>query len=196
MMERLIRVFIVLLFTMTPCFAQNVVVESLTDFAKEDEEVLFSAKILEQAELESGFVLEENGVITGKIIKVTDAKRGKRSGYIVIRPTVYQDKQDGEIKNIEEEDLRAKVVGYSKRDFKETAFKAGLAVGGHFVKGLGQIFYFSKGLIIPDKDKTRIETAVHNVYENTPFVYIEKGAEVDINKGDKLVLKIKSNKKD
>ena len=58
------------------------------------------------------------------------------------------------------------------------------------MKGLSQVFYFSKGLIIPDEDKSRIKTAFHNVYENTPFVYIEKGEDVDIEKGDLLVLKV------
>mgnify|MGYP005803824375 CR=1 FL=1 len=66
---------------------------------------------------------------------------------------------------------------------------AGLTVGGYYVKGLGQIFYFSKGLIKPDEGRNRIQSAFHNVYENTPFVFLEKGEEVNIEEGDLLVLK-------
>ena len=127
---------------------------------------------------------------TAKLLRQiqVDAKRGKRNAYIVIQPESFE--IDGVVHLIEDENLEAKVVGYSKRDYKKTALDAGLAVGGYFVKGLSQVFYFSKGLIIPDEDKSRIKTAFHNVYENTPFVYIEKGEDVDIEKGDLLVLKV------
>ncbi len=169
-------------------FAQNILVESLTDFNANDNEKVFSAKVVEEAELSDGKIIKANSTINGTILKTVDAKRGKRNAYIVIQPESFE--IDGVVHLIEDENLEAKVVGYSKRDYKKTALDAGLAVGGYFVKGLSQVFYFSKGLIIPDEDKSRIKTAFHNVYENTPFVYIEKGEDVDIEKGDLLVLKV------
>lgn len=176
-------------FLITPfVFAQNILVESLTDFNANDDEKVFSAKVVEEAELSDGKIIKANSTINGTILKTVDAKRGKRNAYIVIQPESFE--IDGVVHLIEDENLEAKVVGYSKRDYKKTALDAGLAVGGYFVKGLSQVFYFSKGLIIPDEDKSRIKTAFHNVYENTPFVYIEKGEDVDIEKGDLLVLKV------
>ncbi len=176
-------------FLITPfVFAQNVLVESMTEFSQNDTEKVFSAKVVEETELSDGKIIKANSIINGTIIKTVDAKRGKRNAYIVIQPESFE--IDGVVHLIEDENLEAKVVGYSKIDYKKTALDAGLAVGGYFVKGLSQVFYFSKGLIIPDEDKSRIKTAFHNVYENTPFVYIEKGAEVDIDKGDLLVLKV------
>ena len=169
-------------------FAQNILVESLTDFNANDDEKVFSAKVVEETELSDGKIIKANSTINGTILKTVDAKRGKRNAYIVIQPESFE--IDGVVHLIEDENLEAKVVGYSKRDYKKTALDAGLAVGGYFVKGLSQVFYFSKGLIIPDEDKSRIKTAFHNVYENTPFVYIEKGEDVDIEKGDLLVLKV------
>lgn len=176
-------------FLITPfVFAQNILVESMTDFNTNDNEKVFSAKVVEETELSDGKIIKANSTINGTILKTVDAKRGKRNAYIVIQPESFE--IDGVVHLIEDENLEAKVVGYSKRDYKKTALDAGLAVGGYFVKGLSQVFYFSKGLIIPDEDKSRIKTAFHNVYENTPFVYIERGEDVDIEKGDLLVLKV------
>ena len=176
-------------FLITPfVFAQNILVESMTDFNTNDNEKVFSAKVVEETELSDGKIIKANSTINGTILKTVDAKRGKRNAYIVIQPESFE--IDGVVHLIEDENLEAKVVGYSKRDYKKTALDAGLAVGGYFVKGLSQVFYFSKGLIIPDEDKSRIKTAFHNVYENTPFVYIEKGEDVDIEKGDLLILKV------
>ena len=176
-------------FLITPfVFAQNILVESMTDFNTNDNEKVFSAKVVEETELSDGKIIKANSTINGTILKTVDAKRGKRNAYIVIQPESFE--IDGVVHLIEDENLEAKVVGYSKRDYKKTALDAGLAVGGYFVKGLSHVFYFSKGLIIPDEDKSRIKTAFHNVYENTPFVYIEKGEDVDIEKGDLLVLKV------
>lgn len=176
-------------FLITPfVFAQNILVESMTDFNTNDNEKVFSAKVVEETELSDGKIIKANSTINGTILKTVDAKRGKRNAYIVIQPESFE--IDGVVHLIEDENLEAKVVGYSKRDYKKTALDAGLAVGGYFVKGLSQVFYFSKGLIIPDEDKSRIKTAFHNVYENTPFVYIEKGEDIDIEKGDLLVLKV------
>lgn len=168
--------------------AQNILVQSMTEFEQNDNEKVFSAKVIEETELSDGKIIKANSILNGTIIKTVDAKRGKRDAYIVIQPESFE--IDGVIHLIEDENLEAKVVGYSKRDYKKTALDAGLAVGGYFVKGLSQVFYFSKGLIIPDDDKSRIKTAFHNVYENTPFVYIERGDEIDIEKGDLLVLKV------
>ena len=168
--------------------AQNILVQSMTEFEQNDNEKVFSAKVVEETELSDGKIIKANSILNGTIIKTVDAKRGKRDAYIVIQPESFE--IDGVIHLIEDENLEAKVVGYSKRDYKKTALDAGLAVGGYFVKGLSQVFYFFFFLIIPDDDKSRIKTAFHNVYENTPFVYIERGDEIDIEKGDLLVLKV------
>lgn len=185
-MKKLLLLFC--LFFITPAsFALNVVVESQSNISKETESADFSAKVLEAAEFTDGTTLEEGAVLNGKIIKAVEAKRGKRNAYIVIQPVSYT--IGNTVKTIEDKNLEAKVVGYSKKDYKKMGLDAGLAVGGYFVKGLGQIFYFSKGLIMPDDGKSRVSSAIHNVYENTPFVYIEKGEEVEIEEGDMLVLK-------
>ncbi len=187
-MKKLLIIFVIFLSLTGASYAHNVLVQSLSDFSKDDSNKDFSAKVIEDVEFDSGLKFEANSTINGKILKVVDAKRGKRDAYIVITP-VSNTKVDGNISLIEDSNLEAKVVGYSKKDWKQMGLDAGLAVGGQFVKGLGQMFYFSKGLIKPDEGRNRVQTAFHNVYESTPFVYAEKGKDVDINQGDLLVLK-------
>jgi len=186
-MKKFFYLFFIYFAFVSTAAAKNVLVQSLDDFTKNDIEKVFQAQVLEQETINSSLTLPENSIIKGKIIKVEEAKRGKRNAYIIIKPETIENGEN--VIKIENSCLEAKVVGYSKKDFKQTALKAGLTAGGFFVKGLGQVFYFSKGLILPDSDKSRLSSAAHNVYENTPFVYIEKGDEIDIDNGDLLVLK-------
>lgn len=181
---------IIFCFLISPVFALNVVVESLSDITSFKHNVSFSAKVLERAEFKSGFVLNKNDVVQGKIIRTVEAKRIKRSGYIVIKPNAIY--REG-VKVNYDRDLEAKVTAYSKTDWKKTGktagLSAGLTVGSHFVPGLSQIFYFSKGVLKPQDDQSRLESGVKSVYENSPFAYIEKGQDLNIEKGDYLVLK-------
>lgn len=184
---------LILLFLLigVPAFGVNVVVESLDCVNTNNENSSFSAKVLERAEFDSGIVLNTNDEIKGTVIKTVEAKRGKRAGYIVIQPeAIYR---EGTKLPIEDENLEAKVVGYSKTDWKQmgknASLSAGLTVGSHFVPGLSQMFYFSKGLLTPSEDESRLTSGVKSVYENSPFAYLEKGQDLDIEKGDYLVLK-------
>ena len=55
-------------------FAQNILVESLTDFNANDNEKVFSAKVVEEAELSDGKIIKANSTINGTILKTVDAK--------------------------------------------------------------------------------------------------------------------------
>ena len=187
------KLFIILfLFLIMPVYALNVVVESLDNIENNTaQNIYFSAKVLERAEFKSGLILDTNDIIEGIVTKSVEAKRGKRSGYIIIHPQILYSK--GKSLTIDNENLEAKVLAYSKSNWKEKGAKAGLSagltVGSHYVPGLSQIFYFSKGLINPYENKTRLESALTSVYENSPFVYIEKGEDLNIEIGDYLILK-------
>ncbi len=186
-MKKLLTI-LVLFLTMGFVCAKNVLVESMSEYTTEKTEADFRAKVLEGTEFDNGFILNKDIVLNCKIVKTVDAKRGKRNAYIVVHPVSFEN-PDGTVQLIEDDNLEAQVVGYSKKNFVKMGFDAGLSVGSHFVKGLGQFFYFSKGLIVPDEDKSRIGTAFNNVYENSPFVFMEKGADVKIEAGDMLILK-------
>ncbi len=190
-MRRMLLTFLMLL-VMQSCEAVDVVVESLINIDTATEETSFRAKVLDNAEMESGLKFEKDAIIIGNIIKIKDASRGDRDAYIIVQPT--SEEKDGVIKAIEDDTLEAKVVGYSKKDWKETGLdlgtKAGLTVGSHFLPGLSQAFYFTKGMICPEEGKSRLKSAVSGVYENSPFKYLSKGEELSMEEGDMLVLKM------
>ena len=190
-MKKIILTLMILSLTVLSAKATNVVVESLEDIDKNDINKIFSAKVLEDASLNSEIIFSKDAIFKGEIVKMVDAQRGKRSGYIVIRPVSLE--YNGLEETFEGKNIEAKVQGYSKKSWKDTSLKAGvsagLKVGNRYIPGFSQVFYFSKGLIKPAEDKTRLESAITSVYENSPFVYFNKGDELNINTGDMLVLK-------
>lgn len=168
----------------------KVIVESLEDFSVDNSDNIIKFKVLRENAFKNGVVLEEDSIISAKAAKIIEPKRGKRNGYLVISPISYTIPSKGEITaQIDDEYWVANVVGYKPFDVKKAAFGAGLGVAGHFVKGIGQIYYFGKGIIAPNEGEGRLKSGAKNVYENSPLCYIEEGEEVNIKTGDILLLK-------
>lgn len=197
-MKKIILLFVLTLFMALPSFSEEVsdkdtsnkvVVESLCDFSFEDEAHTVTLKVLKENAFENGIVFEKESVLTAKVTKVVDPKRGKRNGYLIVEPLNYTIPSLGETKSVGEKAWRAKVLGYKPFDVKKSAVGAGLAVAGHFVKGIGQFYYFGKGVIKPEEGENRLVSGVKNVYENSPLAYIEEGEEAKVQTGDLLLLK-------
>ena len=190
-MKKIILSLMILGFTVLSANATNVVVESLDNVEQYDNTQIFSAKILEDATLKSGEEFKEGTVLKSEIVKKVDAQRGKRSGYIVIRPLSIE--YNGVETSFEGQNIEAEVKGYSKKSWKDMGAKAGisagLSAGSRKIPGFSQIFYFSKGFIKPADDQSRFQSGVTSMYKNSPFAYVEKGAEINIEAGDMLVLK-------
>ncbi len=180
-------------FSLNPSFAADsknkVAVESLSDFSFNHQVDTVRLKVLEKNKFKNGVKFEKGAILTAKVAKVVDAKRGKRNGYLVVDPLSYTVPSTGASVQIDDEYWLANVLGYKPFDAKSTAAKAGLSVAGFFVKGIGQIFYFGKGVISPEEGEGRLKSGAKNVYENSPLAYIEEGEEVDIKTGDILLLK-------
>jgi len=168
----------------------KVIVESLEDFSVDNNCNTVKFKVLKENSFENGITFEKDSIISAKAARVVEPKRGKRNGYLVIAPESYTvpSKKNENIK-INDEYWFANVVGYKPFDVKKAAFGAGLGVAGHFIKGIGQIFYFGKGIIAPNEGEGRLKSGAKNVYENSPLCYIEEGEEVNIKTGDVLLLK-------
>ena len=196
---KMIVLFFIFMFFVTGCNCASVfanddtsnktVVESLCNFSFEDESKNVSLKVLKENTFENGITFEEGSVLSAKVTKVIDPKRGKRNGYLIIEPLSYSIPSTGAIKAVDEPFWFAKVLGYKPFDVKKSAVGAGLAVAGHFVKGIGQFYYFGKGIISPEEGENRLKSGVKNVYENSPLAYIEEGEEANVEKGDLLLLK-------
>lgn len=193
-MKKIILFCLFCVITLLPSFADDdtsnkAVVESLCSFSFEDEAHDVRLKVLEENSFENGITFEKDSILTARVTKVIDPKRGKRNGYLIVQPLTYTIPSKGETKNINEEAWSAKVLGYKPFDVKKSAVGAGLAVAGHFVKGIGQFYYFGKGVIKPEEGENRLVSGVKNVYENSPLAYIEEGEEAHVETGDLLLLK-------
>ncbi len=170
--------------------SNKVVVESLEDFSFENNDNIVKFKAIEENTFKNGITFEKDSIICAKVTKVIEPKRGKRNGYLIVDPKSYTvPSKGGETVEINDEYWVAKVLGFKPFNVKDSAVGAGLAVAGHFVKGIGQFYYFGKGIVSPNEGEGRLKSGVKNVYENSPLAYIEEGEEVNINKGDLLLLK-------
>ncbi len=173
--------------------SNKVVVESLCNFSFDEHTNNIQLKVVQENEFKNSIKFEEGSILTAKISKVINPKRGKRDGYFIIDPILYTIPSTGEIKDISGDTWLAKVLGYKPFDAKNAAVGAGLTVAGHFVKGIGQFYYFGQGIVHPEDGENRLKSGVKNVYENSPLAYIEEGKEASVEKGDMLLLKFYYN---
>ena len=170
--------------------SNKAVVESLESFSFDNDKSTVKFKVIEENTFDNGIVFEKDSIVTAHVMKIVEAKRGKRNGYLVVEPVSYSIPSKGnETLNINEEYWVANVVGYKPFDVKKAAFSAGLSAAGYFVKGIGQIYYFGKGIISPNEGEGRLKSGAKNVYENSPLAFIKEGEEINIQKGDILLLK-------
>ena len=170
-----------------PVLAKTVAVEALNDFSTENPSARMSIKILEDLAIDDNVVFSEGTVVDGKVVDVTDPKRLKRDATFTFVPLSYVDKNG---KTID-------VKGYypakytTKISKGELAKNVGLGVGNFFVKGLSLGYSAVEGAVKNEKDN-RFKSSVTEVYKDSPFSYVEKGAELVIEKNQMFYLNFKS----
>lgn len=115
-----------------------------------------------------------------KILQYVKPKRGKRDGY-------YKVEYNSDVK------LSGKMRASTPKDMKNITEEAGIIIAGHILKipGFSQAVAVSKGLITPNENENRLQSAGKNLYESTPLTYIEKGKDFDIESDGIVVLKLK-----
>lgn len=151
---------------------------------------LKKGEILELYVVSTGFMSDDVNLYKGDIIKVKITKyrpetRGRKDAYYRI---VTQD-----VKGLT---MVGSMHVAKDKDFKTIAKSAGVTVAGHILNAsfLGQAIAVSKGLIKPNKNESRIQSAGHNLYESTPLRYFSKGNSFEIEQYGVVVLKLKEMK--
>lgn len=127
-------------------------------------------------------IYENHEVINITIKEYIKAKRGKRNGYYKI---IYKNQND-----IKEGTMRAS----TPKDFENMAKQAGVAITGHILKvpGFSQVVAVSKGLLKPNENQNRLQSAGNNLYQSTPLTYTEKGTEFNVEEDGVVVLKLRT----
>lgn len=169
-----------------PAFAKIVAVEALEDFTTENPPRVMSVKILEDVTLDENISFKNGDIVEGKVVDVTEPKRLKRNATFSFIPLSYKN-TNGEIIEIK----GYYPAKYSTRLNKgELAKTAALGVGSFFVKGLSLGYSAVEGAIKNEKNN-RFKSSVTEVYEDSPFSYVEKGGEIVISKEQPFLLNFK-----
>lgn len=136
---------------------------------------------INKIDCENQNIYENHETINITIKEYIKAKRGKRNGYYKI---IYKNQTD-----IKEGTMRAS----TPKDFENIAKQAGIAIAGHILKvpGFSQVIAVSKGLLKPNENQNRLESAGNNLYQSTPLVYTEKGNEFKVEEDGIVVLKLR-----
>lgn len=115
------------------------------------------------------------------ILGYSKPKRGKLNGYY-------------KVEYISSNIQKGKMRVSTPMDMKEIAETAGITVAGLILQipGFSQAIAVSKGLIAPNENQTRIESAGKNLYESTPLTYIEKGNEFTVEKDGIVVIRLRT----
>lgn len=205
MKKILFYVIITLLFMPIYSFAEviphNVYAISHQEYNTEDlkKEKILSFQSLDEYFISDFEVVEKNSILKVKINEYIEPKRGKRDGYIKIQIISYSiPEQNNAVKNIEEKNITGTLRLSTEKDKKELAKHAGIAVVGHILKvpGFSQAVALSKGLIKPNPEQNRLQSAGTNLYESTPLTLSERGNELIIEEDAIVVMKVKQTDKD
>lgn len=166
-----------------PVFAKAIAVQALDGFSTEAPSSSMRIKMLEDVMIDDNITLNFGYIVSGKIIDITEPKRLKRDASFTFVPLTYTDLNGKtfEIKGY----YPAKYT--TKLNKGELAKTAALGVGSFFVKGLSLGYSAIEGAVKNEKDN-RFKSSVNEVYEDSPFSYVEKGGEIVIQKEQNFFL--------
>lgn len=188
-MKKIILLVICFIFFLgTTAQAKSIRVISLEDFSTASPSDIYKVQVLEREELKDGTIVEAGTIITGEVVKVKNASRGKRNGYFEFIPISYT--YDKVTHKIENPRYYAKVVGYAPMDKKEIVESAARGAVGFFFKGASQGISFVQG-VAQAEDGSRIKSGLVQMYKDSPLTYIEEGKELQVKPGDLIVLILK-----
>jgi len=189
-MKKLAVIFtFVLLLSSTSVQARTIKVEALNNFSTQNAATVFSVRLINNETLRK-VPIEAGTIISGQIITIEGPQRGKRDGYLEFMPTSWIN--NGKDEKIEMPYSVARVIGYKPVSPKDVTFNAARKIANFFLKGAISCAEFAQGAICAPKGE-KFKTGIKKVYDDSFFVYIEVGKELNIHKGDILVFKLRNS---
>lgn len=140
--------------------------------------------------------VEKNSILNLKVNEYVQPKRGKRDAYLKVELLSYTvPSKNDETVNIENKKLTGTLKLSTPKDVKEIAKSAGVTVAGRILKipGFSQAIAISKGLIKPNPEQNRLQSAGTNLYESTPLTLAEVGENLCIEQDSIVVIKVKES---
>lgn len=191
-MKKLLLIFTsIIFFISSSAQAKAIRVMSMDKFSTANPSSTYKVQVIEKEEFKDGTVYEAGTIISGEVIKVKNAQRGKRNGYFEFVPTELM--YDHKTCKIQKPNVYAKVVGYAPVNTLGLVENAAKGAVGLAFKGASQGISFVQG-VAEDQNGNRLVSGLVRMYKDSPLVYIEEGKELNVNPGDLIVLKFKKLK--
>lgn len=153
-----------------------------------------SFQSIDRYEISDFDYVEKNAIVTVKIKEYIEPKRGKRNGYLKVQLMSYTiPSENNRIKDAQDLNIYGTLRLSTKKDKKEIAKSSGVSVAGHILKipGFSQAVAVSKGLIKPNPEQNRLQSAGTNLYESTPLTLSEYGEDIKIEEDTVVVMRLK-----
>ncbi|HIS37791.1 TPA: hypothetical protein IAC10_14400 [Candidatus Scatousia excrementigallinarum] len=177
----LLRLGLIVIFCVSPVWAERLHVQAMSDFSTFTPCKNITFKALNAIELSPDVKLWGGYIVQARIYEVIPPKRLKRNAGFKIVPVKYTD-TNGNTYSINQEFI-GKYSPKFELDKGELAKNAALSVGDYFLKGLSLGYHAVEGAV-KNEEGNRAKSSVVSVYKNSPLSYVENGQEIEIKKDD------------
>ena len=167
--------------------AKTIKVMAVEKFSTSKPSSTFSVKTVETDELKDGIFVEKGSIISGLVVEIHTAQRGKRDSYFEFHPTSITYR--GKTINISNSNIVAKVVGYKPVDPEKLAGNVAIKAANFVLLGSSQVISFTLGAAHAQNGE-RMKLGLDRMYKDSFVSFIEAGKELNIATGDMLLLKI------
>lgn len=190
MKKLILSIFLIFVTAGSSPAASAIKVIAQDDYTTANPKNTFKVKTVSTIVFEDGYSIKDGTVITGDVIKVKNATRGKRDAYFDFYPTEL--KSSNQKEKVKNPNFVARVYNYEPLDKKGLVESAGKAAAGLIVTGASQGISFIQGIVTPPEGENRLASGVKKVYKDSPLSLVEKGDELSIKEGDEIYIKIYS----
>ncbi len=192
-MKKVLFALILISIFCQPTMAKNIKVEAMSDFSTANPPTSWQVKIVEDFTSADGYAVSAGSILEGKIENVKSPARLKRNASFTFIPVKFYDGDTHKNYTVENE-LVGKYSALSDVSVGSVAKQGAVMVGNKLVDG-----FFGPGVAlvegaVKNEQGNRAKSAVVSVYESSPLSYINKGNELELQKGQVFVMSFKSMK--
>lgn len=192
-MKKIFLLILGFIISVSSVSAKNLRVEAMSDLSTANPPKTWKVKIVDGFIAQDGFVVYAGSVLEGRIESISEPKRLKRNAAFVFVPTKYYDAGDNTCRTVTEK-IEGKYSSMTDVTVGSVAKTGAIMVGDKVISG-----FFGSGVAlvqgaVKNEQGNRAKSAAVSVYENSPLSYINKGKELEIQKGQVFVMSFKQIK--
>jgi len=188
-MKRFLLIFIFALCLLTSSAqAKTIKVFALENFSTLSPPAYFGVQIIQTEYLSNGIFLEKGSILSGSVVEVYRPKFGKRDSSFEFQPILLT--YGGKATNISHSKMVAEVVAFKPIDPQKLAGNVAIKSANFVVLGSSQAISFTMGAT-KAAEGSKIKSGLDRMYKDSFISLVEAGKELDIRRGDILIIKLK-----